>query len=528
MVSIVLNLFPPPPVTPSSSPPSHVLQFTIPALLRMKNFGDAEIAVMKAFHLVFDEEESGRTTLRIIGVDHLNNAAYENHVVRRLRNVVSIQLERIWERQTSKSVEFFLDPLLNSGNDGDGDEEDDAIDNAMNDNPNTITPLVPDSIAILCSSILEKPPLHGAGAGASHSPPPKPPSKAQGEEANIFTRSSNFTRSNLLSVVLPPSPDSERNIKNRLISDPLYSPQIMQYFLGPILYSSQLSKILGRPSSVQSKTVVGGILITGPTGSGKSTLAFDLAENVRRNIGNSKTTVLECNCAGLISSEMGSTERSVKRVFSECRRLTSVGQDVVLILENIETVCRTRDDGDSTKGGTMGRVLAQFLIEIDGGVEITRRKKKKGEAMGCSSNTTSASEVPGVRVGKIAIVGVAQDASQLDSAVIRSGRLGGIVNLTSPSSKERIEIVRDELTKISPEVIGDDIDIEGDKGTFWKYVVEKTDGKSRTFCKNLCSHAGRLAIQDYTATKDDKEGELDVDATFLQLRHFQAILENDL
>jgi len=112
--------------------------------------------------------------------------------------------------------------------------------------------------------------------------------------------------------------------------------------------------------------VTGGVLLTGETGSGKSTLAKELGEEVRQLNTEREVVVLSCNCNHLISTTMGSSERHVRDIFDYSRVRAEAGEDVVLILENVESVCRTRDRGDSTTGGTMVRVLAQFLVEIDG------------------------------------------------------------------------------------------------------------------------------------------------------------------
>lgn len=147
-------------------------------------------------------------------------------------------------------------------------------------------------------------------------------------------------------------------------------------------------------------SLLGGVLLSGPSGSGKSALATHCARVIAKTV--PVVTVLFVSCTALIHKEVGSSEQSIRRLFEGARKSCPC----VIIMEGIENIGATRGN-DLTTEGTMDRVLSTLLVELDG-------------ADSGKSNLD----------GRLAIIATTIDESWVDAALKRPGRFGSAVNLS--------------------------------------------------------------------------------------------------
>jgi SpoVK/Ycf46/Vps4 family AAA+-type ATPase len=182
---------------------------------------------------------------------------------------------------------------------------------------------------------------------------------------------------------------------SNLTLSPLQNDMAMAYqqlevsLVLPLCKSQQLFTLLDH------RRGMGGILLAGPSGSGKSTVAMACAKRAASLLPTVK--VLDVSCTSLIHKEVGGSEQALHSLFDSARRAAPC----MLILDGIETIAATRGN-DATTEGTMDRVLSTLLVELDGVDD-------------CDS--------------PIAVIGITLDASWIDSALKRPGRLEKVVYL---------------------------------------------------------------------------------------------------
>ncbi|GMI55960.1 hypothetical protein ScalyP_jg5868 [Parmales sp. scaly parma] len=265
---------------------------------------------------------------------------------------------------------------------------------------------------------------------------------------------------------------------------------IFSHVIGPLLHASELAAIMHDESKggsdTGSKQVLGGLVIHGLSGSGKSSLALAIGASM---VGGGVKTIV-CNCNELIKKEMGGSERSVRSKFGEAKVAASENHGVVLIFENLEAIARNRNHSEDSTGGAMDRILATFLVEMDG-VEYNSPKNYKSDKI----------------EGKIAVIGVTQNLESIDPAIRRSGRLGGVIGLGLPDPSERVEIVKRAFALQPPDgrVNFEKLAIENGESMFdpkseedfWDWIKIKSGGRSRGFCGALCNEAGRFAVREF-------------------------------
>jgi SpoVK/Ycf46/Vps4 family AAA+-type ATPase len=169
----------------------------------------------------------------------------------------------------------------------------------------------------------------------------------------------------------------------------------------PLCFSDKLQELMHHNprSGGGSKRNVNGILLTGAPGSGKSVIAFHCARLASSLLPSIK--VLDVSCTSLIHKELGGSERAIHHLFESARRAAPC----IVVLDGIENIASVRGN-DTTTEGTLDRVLSTLLVEMDGIDEYA------SDQQGC-----------------IAIIGITQNASWIDSALKRPGRLGKVVQL---------------------------------------------------------------------------------------------------
>jgi SpoVK/Ycf46/Vps4 family AAA+-type ATPase len=167
----------------------------------------------------------------------------------------------------------------------------------------------------------------------------------------------------------------------------------------PLCRAKELRALLYHKGSADERFVSGGILLCGEPGTGKSELAIHCARYASYLCPTIK--LLEVSCTSLIHKELGGSEKAVKHLFDSARSVTPC----ILLLEGIENIAAVRGN-DPTTEGTLDRVLSTLLTELDG-IETAGHE----------------------HVGDMAIIGITRDASWIDPALKRPGRLEKTIRL---------------------------------------------------------------------------------------------------
>jgi transitional endoplasmic reticulum ATPase len=154
----------------------------------------------------------------------------------------------------------------------------------------------------------------------------------------------------------------------------------------PHLYAHEFKTLRCTPSS--------GILLYGPPGCGKTMCVNAFANACTMNMMHVQST-------RLLSKYTGSTEASIRRVFTQARMLAPC----VLLIDDIDVIGTSRSRLDSVDtGGTMERIVSTLLNEMDG------------------VDTGS---------GGVYVVACSTRPWVLDSAIVRPGRLDRLVRINS-------------------------------------------------------------------------------------------------
>jgi SpoVK/Ycf46/Vps4 family AAA+-type ATPase len=176
--------------------------------------------------------------------------------------------------------------------------------------------------------------------------------------------------------------------------------ELVGFIILPLCRSSEFHELMDRScTGSHQRSTCGGVLLTGAPMSGKSFIAYQCsryAASLRSTI-----KVLDVSCTSLVHKEVGGSERAVRRLF-DCARKAA---PCILIMDAIENVAAVRGH-DTTTEGTLDRILSTLLVELDG-VEDHDVRVDAG----------------------IAVIGITHDSSLVDSALLRPGRLGRIIEL---------------------------------------------------------------------------------------------------
>lgn len=98
-----------------------------------------------------------------------------------------------------------------------------------------------------------------------------------------------------------------------------------------------------------------GVLLYGPPGTGKSYLAKAISKEAN-------ATFFNVSAADLISKWVGESERLVKTLFKMARQR----KPAIIFIDEVESLCGSRDSGGSGGGDSTSRVKTQLLLEMQG------------------------------------------------------------------------------------------------------------------------------------------------------------------
>jgi SpoVK/Ycf46/Vps4 family AAA+-type ATPase len=208
------------------------------------------------------------------------------------------------------------------------------------------------------------------------------------------------------------------------VSLPLYGKsaeiawqELLRTIVIPICQVGALDTLLHQQGGRGGKIFAGGVILTGDPGCGKSALAYHAAAVASTM--NPSVKLVDVSCTSLISKEVGSSERSMHRLFEAAR----AAAPCILLMDGIENVAAVRGN-DNTTEGTMDRVISTLLTELDG----VDSEQFSQENPAC-----------------LAIIGITHNSSWIDPALRRPGRLGSVIEVGRPEHEARKNIVLREL-----------------------------------------------------------------------------------
>ncbi|KAF9026330.1 AAA-domain-containing protein [Hymenopellis radicata] len=189
-----------------------------------------------------------------------------------------------------------------------------------------------------------------------------------------------------------------------------------------------------------------GVLFYGPPGTGKTLLAKAIANECNANF-------ISIKGPELLTMWFGESEANVRDVFDKAR----AAAPCVMFFDELDSIAKARGGGGGDGGGAGDRVLNQILTEMDG--------------MNAKKN--------------VFIIGATNRPDQIDSALLRPGRLDQLIYIPLPDEVSRLSILKAALKKspISPEV---------DLG----FLAKNTHGFSGADLTEICQRAAKLAIRE--------------------------------
>jgi len=172
-----------------------------------------------------------------------------------------------------------------------------------------------------------------------------------------------------------------------------------------------------------------GVLLYGPPGNGKTLIAKAVANSLAQQMNNAtdgethkKATSYFLNIKGpeLLNKFVGETERQIRQIFEQARRVASSGKPVIVFFDEMEAIFRTRGTGVSSD--MESTVVPQLLAELDG-VES---------------------------VENVIVIGASNREELIDPAVLRPGRLDVKIRVERPDASGSADILSKYLASSIP------------------------------------------------------------------------------
>jgi len=149
----------------------------------------------------------------------------------------------------------------------------------------------------------------------------------------------------------------------------------------------------------------------------------------------------------------GESEANVRDVFDKARATAPC----VMFFDELDSIAKARGGGGGDAGGAGDCVLNQILTEMDG--------------MNSKQN--------------VFIIGATNRPDQIDSALLRPGRLNQLIYIPLPYELSRVSILKAALNK-SP--VAPEVNLE--------FLAKNTHGYSGADLTEICQRAAKLAIRE--------------------------------
>ncbi|RSX54749.1 ATPase AAA [Bifidobacterium dolichotidis] len=162
-----------------------------------------------------------------------------------------------------------------------------------------------------------------------------------------------------------------------------------------------------------------GVLLYGPPGNGKTMIAKAVARALSTQA-DRPGVFLSVKGPELLNKYVGESERMIRMIFDRARERAAAGNAVVVFIDEMDSLLRTRGSGVSSDVETT--IVPQFLTELDG-----------MEAL-----------------DNVLVIGASNRIDMIDPAVLRPGRLDVKIRIDRPQQDAACAIVRQYLTDDLP------------------------------------------------------------------------------
>jgi SpoVK/Ycf46/Vps4 family AAA+-type ATPase len=180
-----------------------------------------------------------------------------------------------------------------------------------------------------------------------------------------------------------------------------------------------------------------GVLLYGPPGTGKTTIAKIIAHEARASF-------FAINQSDIYSKWLGESQQNVSRIFEEARSV----RPSIIFIDEIEALMGAR--GRSEDANYRDKIVSHILQEIDGLEDAAN----------------------------IFIIGATNAPDQVDTALLRGGRLSIQVEIPIPGRAERKQLFNLFLSKVK---LADGVDIDK--------LIDLTEGYSGADIREVCDRA---------------------------------------
>jgi ATP-dependent 26S proteasome regulatory subunit len=251
--------------------------------------------------------------------------------------------------------------------------------------------------------------------------------------------------------------DEIKNIKNKLLENRIAGmdtqiDKIIKEILLPRsnFINDNLKKFIKYPK---------GIILYGPPGTGKTTLA----RNIGKVIGITDCRIQMINAPEIFAKYVGESEENIRKLFKKPKE--DKHNLHLIIIDECDSIFRAREQIDSSSG--KNDVLNQFLSLLDG-LEI---------------------------INNIIIIGITNRFSVLDKAILRPGRMNCHIEISLPTERERLEIIKLYHTTIEGSVNFDTINFDN--------LITFTKGFSGAEIENIYTKVIELVIETQFNEKEE-------------------------
>ncbi|MFB6232394.1 MAG: CDC48 family AAA ATPase [Salinibacter sp.] len=195
-----------------------------------------------------------------------------------------------------------------------------------------------------------------------------------------------------------------------------------------------------------------GLLLAGPPGCGKTLLAQALATETESNF-------ISVKGPELLSKYIGESEQKVREIFRKAREAAPC----IVFFDEIDAIAPSRR-GESEGAGVSERVLAQFLVEMDG-IEDLR---------------------------DVVVMAATNRLDRIDPALLRPGRFDDLIRVDVPDAEARRAILEVHLRD---KPTADTLDVGA--------IAERTEGFSGAELAAVCRRAALGAIRPVARHAED-------------------------